>query len=230
MTPQDLSAKFLDFGMLSELTASPLLVAAVLLAACGVIFTIAGIVALARARPLRFTIRTLFGMLLLAAGALAGTIAVGVRGYQALTHEHVAAHVSVRPVGPQRFTASFRYAEGGGATYELAGDELYVDAHILKWKPVMNLLGLHTAYELDRVAGRYHGIEQERSAPRTVYALSGDKPVDLFSLRRRYAFLSPLLDAEYGSATFVPASRPAEFELRVSTTGLLIREAAAVSQ
>ena len=48
--------------------------------------------------------------------------------------------------------------------------------------------------------------------------------MDLYGLRRRYEFLSPLLDAEYGSATFVPVTRPAEFELRVSTTGLLIRE------
>ena len=49
--------------------------------------------------------------------------------------------------------------------------------------------------------------------------------MDLFGLRRRYAFLAPLLDAEYGSATFMPATRPIELELRVSTTGLLMREA-----
>ncbi|MEW6688209.1 MAG: hypothetical protein AB1452_03850 [Pseudomonadota bacterium] len=49
--------------------------------------------------------------------------------------------------------------------------------------------------------------------------------MDLFALRRRYAFLEALLDAEYGSATFVPVAGPAELELRVSTTGLLLREA-----
>ncbi|HJQ64708.1 MAG TPA: hypothetical protein VJ834_17805 [Burkholderiales bacterium] len=214
--------------MLSELTISLLLLGAAVLAACGVIVMIAGIVALARARPLRFTLRTLFGLTLLASGALVSAIAVGVRGYQALTHEQIAAHVTVRPVGPQRFTATFRFPNGRKATYELAGDELYVDAHILKWKPIVNVLGLHTVYELDRVAGRYHGIEQERSAARTVYPLSRDKPVDLFSLRRRYAFLSPLLDAEYGSGSFLPATRSAELELRVSTTGLLLRESTGV--
>jgi hypothetical protein len=214
-----------DLTMLSELISSPIVIAALVLAICGTLTMMAAFVALARMRPLQFIMRTLFGLLLLAMGTLIGTIAVGVRGYQALTHERVAARVEVRPVGPQRFTASFRYSDGAAALYELSGDELYIDAHILKWKPIMNLLGLHTAYELDRVAGRYQRIEQERSAPRTVYALSADKPVDLFRLRQRYAFLAPLLDAEYGSATFVPANRPAEFELRVSTTGLLIREA-----
>ena len=49
--------------------------------------------------------------------------------------------------------------------------------------------------------------------------------MDLYGLRRRHAFLAPVIDAEYGSATFVPVTRPAELELRVSTTGLLIREA-----
>lgn len=83
--------------------------------------------------------------------------------------------------------------------------------------------GLHTAYELDRVAGRYRAVNEERSAVRTVHSLARDKRVDLFGLRRRYEFLAPLLDAEYGSATFVPVARPAELELRVSTTGLLIR-------
>jgi hypothetical protein len=89
------------------------------------------------------------------------------------------------------------------------------------------VLGLHTAYELDRMAGRYRDIPQERSASRTIYQLSEERSVDLFGLRRRYEFLSPLLDAEYGSATFVPVSKPVELELRVSTSGLLIREAKA---
>jgi hypothetical protein len=39
-----------------------------------------------------------------------------------------------------------------------------------------------------------------------------------------FPLLRPLLDAEYGSATFITANKAAEFELRVSTTGLLIRK------
>jgi len=123
--------------------------------------------------------------------------------------------------------STFQFPDGRKVSYELAGDEIYVDAHILKWHPYASWIGLHTAYELDRVAGRYHHIKDERSAPRTVHLLARDKAVDIYGLRRRHALLAPLVDAEYGSATFVPVTRPAEFELRVSTTGLLIREAAA---
>jgi hypothetical protein len=35
--------------------------------------------------------------------------------------------------------------------------------------------------------------------------------------------LSLLVDAEYGSATFIEVRSPAVFEVRVSTTGLLVR-------
>ena len=63
-----------------------------------------------------------------------------------------------------------------------------------------------------------------------MHALGGAQAVDLFALRRRHAWLAPLFDAEYGSATFVPADRPAELELRVSTSGLLIREAGQARQ
>jgi hypothetical protein len=216
--------------MTPELAVSPFFIAAVTLGAIGAVLIGAGIAALAQARPLRFALRILAGLFLLAAGLLAGTLALGIQGYRALTHEEVAAHILVRPVEPQRFEAIFVFADGRKAKFDLAGDEIYIDAHILKWTPYANLLGLHTAYELDRVAGRYHAIERERSAARTVYALGREKPVDLFSLRRRYLALAPLFDAEYGSAAYVPVTRPASLELRVSTTGLLIRESPPASK
>jgi hypothetical protein len=214
--------------MPSQLLSSPFALAALAFGAIGAILVLAGIGALLRARLLRFAFRMLAGLLLLALGTLAGTIALGIQGYHALTHETVAAYFSVRPAGPQRFAATIRFPDGREASFDIAGDEIYVDAHILKWKPIANLLGLNTAYELDRVAGRYQEIARERSGPRTVYSLARDNPVDLFGLRQRYAFLAPVLDAEYGSASFVPVTRPAELEVRVSTTGLLIREASTV--
>lgn len=210
--------------MTSAFETSPFVLAAALLGALGGLLIIAALVALRRARPLRFVIRTLAGLLLLSLGGLAGAIGVGMGGYRALTREDLAARIVVRPVGPQRFSATFLVADRPDVTYELAGDAIYVDAHVLKWNPMANVLGLHTAYELNRVAGRYDDIAQERSGERTVYSLVQEKPVDLFGLRKRYAFLAPLLDAEYGSGTFVPVTRPTEFEVRVSTTGLLIRE------
>jgi hypothetical protein len=212
--------------MFAQLTSSPYFITAATLIVFGIILTIAGIVALLRARISSFTLQTLLGLTLLSLGALTGIIAFGIQGYQTLTREEIAARISVSPVAPQRFAASFHYPDGRVANFIIAGDEIYVDAHILKWQPLANLFGLHTAYELDRVGGRYRDIEQERTAERTIHTLSQDKLFDLFGLRQRHTFLALLLDAKYGSATFVPVIQPAELELRVSTTGLLMRELA----
>jgi hypothetical protein len=205
---------------------TPFVLAAIVLGAFGLVLIGAGLVSLVRLRVGRFTVRTLVGLLLLALGTLAGGLALGVQGYHALTREDVAARISVQPSAPQQFTAVVRYPDGRSRTFNLAGDEIYVDAHILKWKPIANIVGLHTAYELDRIAGRYQELAQERAAMRTVYLLRDERPVELFRLRQRYAFLAPLYDAEYGSATFVQVKEPTELEVRVSTSGLLLREAA----
>src|SRR5438105_9629737 len=167
----------------------------------------------------------LLGALLLCLAALGATIAAGIRGYRALTYEEVAASVKTEPVGPQRFRATIVLPDRRLAMYELAGDAFYVDAHILKWHPAANLLGLHTAYELDRVGGRYNAIADERTKPHTMYTLARARRLDLFSLVRRFPLFRPLVDAEYGSAAFVAATRPVEYEVRVSTTGLLMRPA-----
>ena len=101
--------------------------------------------------------------------------------------------------------------DGSEKIFSLAGDQLYVDAHILKWKPLANIFGLHTSYELDRVAGRYSILNDETTKVRTVYSLSREKPLNMFDLRQRFAMLNPLLDAEYGSATFINSNSPEEF-------------------
>jgi hypothetical protein len=204
---------------------SAFVLAAAGFAGFGIILVFAGIAALFRWRPMSFLLRTLLGLLLVSLGLLSSAIAIGMQGYQALTKEEVAATIAVRPTGPQRFSAIVRQPDGRSQAFDLAGDEIYVDAHILMWKPIANLIGLHTAYELDRVGGRYQAIEQERTAPRTIYLLRDERPVELFQLRQRYAFLAPLYDAQYGSGTFVQVKEPAELEVRVSTSGLLVRDA-----
>ncbi len=168
----------------------------------------------------------LVGLLFVSVSALLATVSVSIRGYRALTHEEVAATVRTFPTGTQRFRASMTYPDGRQESFDLRGDAIYVDAHILKWQPWVNLLGLHTVYELDRVAGRYDDLANERGGPRTVFSLGRPKPFDLFDVVRRFRRLSVLVDAEYGSATFVAARGRAAYEILVSTSGLLARPVA----
>jgi hypothetical protein len=200
-----------------------LVIIAFLAATLAVVFLVTGVFALKRKRILGSATSITLALLLLAVAALMATISIATQGYRALTREEVAASVVVRPIGPQRFSARITFPDGRQETFELAGDQIYVDAHILKWKPIANVLGLHTAYELDRVGGRYMELGAERDSARTVFELAREKPFDMFALRRKWSVFTPLLDAEYGSGTFVMADRPATLEVRVSTSGLLIR-------
>ena len=189
----------------------------------GFLFLVAGVASARRRRFVRLSVHTTLALACLASGALFLTLHHSLQGYSALTREDLAATIQAEPVGPSQFRVTIHLANGQTASYWLAGDEVYVDAHILKWKPWANLFGLHTAYELDRISGRYHRIEDERVRPRTVYQLTTDRLVDVFALRRRYGWLEPVVDAEYGSAAFFPAHDRITIELRVSTTGLLFR-------
>src|SRR3977135_1503401 len=193
-----------ELGSLTHSASLPWLLGAAALLSLGAVLVLAGLTALFGLHPLRFMTRTLLGLLLISLGLLEGTITVGLQGHPPLAAEEVAARIAVRPYGPQQFAATLRFPDGRMATYPISGDEIYVDARILKWHALANLLGLSTASESARVGGRFRGIEQERSAPRTLHPLGQQKPLDLFDLRKRYTFLAPFLDAEYGSAALVP--------------------------
>ncbi len=175
-----------------------LLVAAPAFLVLGVLLGAGARRALRAHRPFAIALLGLGGALCVALALLAGIILVGLRGYRELTYEELAATVQTEPVARQHFRAIITLPDRRLAMYDFAGDAFYVDAHILKWHPL---------------------------ASDTVYALARTGPVDLFFLARR-RLLGPLVDAEYGSATFVPAGAgPATYELRVSTTGLLMRRA-----
>jgi hypothetical protein len=202
---------------------NPLVMVAAVAALVAVVFLGAAVIAARRKRLFGTAAGVILALLLFALAALMGTISVATQGYRALTREDLAATVVVRPTAPREFTALVTFPDGRDTMFVLRGDQVYVDAHILKWKPIANILGLHTAYELDRIGGRYLDIEHERDSARTIFSLGAPKPMDMFTLRRRWAAFAPLLDAEYGSGTFVTADRKDSLEVLVSITGLLIR-------
>jgi hypothetical protein len=168
--------------------------------------------------------RTTVAALFASISALAATLGASTQGYRALTAEEVAMTVTTVPTGLHAFQAYVEFPDGRDTTLAVRGDQVLVDARILKWHYFANVLGLNTQYELDRLTGRYVNIVDEQTLERTVHSLGSDKPFDLHELLQRYSLLRLLVDAEYGSATYVDVTTPARFEVRVSTTGLLVRE------
>jgi len=203
--------------------AEPLVLVMAVFALLSLVLLVAALAAVRKRRWMGTGMALVLAGFFLALAALAATVGVAMQGYRALTREVVAATVVTRPIGSERFVATFTFPDGRREQYEITGNALYVDAHIVKWHPRANILGLHTAYHLDRVSGRYDRLEDEQTKPRRIFALSRPTPVDMFQLARSLAFLGRVVDTEYGSATFIAARGPTQLELRVSTSGLLFR-------
>lgn len=148
---------------------------------------------------------------------------IGTYGYQGLSKEVPAATIKITPIGIQKFQVKMTFSDSSYQTFSLEGDELLVDAYILKWKPWTNILGLHTAYRLERVSGRYKKMLDEQIKNRTVLAINKDAGKGIAQWRTKYDALSFALDVEHGSASFIDAHQSAEYQLMVTTDGLLIR-------
>jgi hypothetical protein len=143
--------------------------------------------------------------------------------YERLTFERPAVRASFARTGNGQFNVTLTYPSGEVRGYVLRGDEWQIDARVLKWRGVANMLGFDTIYRPERIGGRYTDVERERAAPRTVYALHSPERMDVWALVRAWHAYVPWVDALYGSATYVPMTDGAAYEVTVSQTGLIAR-------
>ncbi len=170
------------------------------------------------------SLKKLVGLALFSSVTLtASLLLITTQGYQTLTHEEVIATVSVIPKSEQNFIAVVEYAAGGINKFELLGDEIMIDAKILKWESWANIFGLQTAYKLSRIRGRYNDINDEKYKPATIFELGNDLSYDISNWRDDYQALSYLLDVEHGSVSYQSVQQNQVFQLVVTNSGLLLR-------
>jgi hypothetical protein len=194
------------------------------LLALGLLLLVIGIRSLWRARFWTGSATLLSSAVFLAGAALMFVIATNLYTYSRLTNEEPVADLIFKNTGPQRFQATLiRSPSGQMQVFAVNGDEWQLDARVLKWRGWATMLGMDSQYRLERLNGRYLDIEQERTAPRTVYALSESVEHDLWKWAVDHPSWVPFVDATYGSATFLPMSDGARYRVTMSQTGLLAR-------
>ncbi len=169
------------------------------------------------------TISALMSLVMFVAAAVIGLIGNSLATYQRLTHEVPAVEVAFARTGERQYDAILTYPAGARQRFALRGDEWQIDARVLKWHPFVNILGFDAAYRMERISGRYSDVQSERSASRTVYPLALTSGFDVWELVRRYREWMPWIDAYYGSATYLPMADGAQFEVKVSQSGLTAR-------
>jgi hypothetical protein len=166
-------------------------------------------------------------------GALLISLAVGVVGvlanlytYQQLTREQPVGDIHFTRWGTQQYVATLTLADNTAAVpleFSLLGDEAQLDARILKWKGIGNLLGFETLYRLERLGGRYRNVADETGKERTVYALAENPGIEIWSLVNQYQQWLPWVDATYGNAVYLPMAHDAVYSLSMSNSGLVAR-------
>ena len=184
---------------------------------------LASIRRLRRLKLIRGTLYLLTGSVVLLLVALAGLVTANLFTYARLTHEQEAARVTTRQLGERQFAVTVQTRDRPARNFNLRGDEWQIDARVLKWRAIGNLLGFDTVFRLERLSGRYGDVASERAGPRTVYELAAEPGIDFWTFARRYNQYVPLADALYGSAAYVPMAEGAEYAVTVSASGLVVR-------
>lgn len=195
-----------------------------LLGAMGLFFlALAG--ARVRRRPGAALRNGLCGCTSLALAALFGAVGFNLLTYQRLSAEHPVATLTFEQLADQRFRARLELPEAPARVYKLAGDQWQLDARFLKWRTPLVLFGLEPRYRLERLTGRYRTAEEEQYRLRSVHQLTDTAGLDLWAWAERYPTWLPMVDANYGSATYLPMRDGARYEVRATASGLLARPA-----
>lgn len=183
-----------------------------------------GIARVRRRRHLAAARSGLGGGVCLALVALAVAVGANLYTYQRLTYEQPVARLQFTRLDAQRYRVLVQPSRGPSRVFALDGDQWQLDARVLKWRPLANLLGFDALYRLERLSGRYARVADETSKPRSAYALTGAEPgLNAAALARRLPRWAGLADTEYGSATYLPMADGAAYEVALSQSGLIAR-------
>lgn len=168
--------------------------------------------------------RGLFGLALLALAALIGLTAMDVYSYKQVLQEQVVATINFDRVEDQHYFAVLADKDGKEQRVELRGDQWQLDARIVKWDGYLATLGIKPAYRLERLSGRYYDIEKETTAKRTAHRVHNSLyGLDVWNILNTHPEWVPVVDAVYGTATYLPMRDGALFEITLSNTGLVAR-------
>ena len=169
-------------------------------------------------------LRGMSGLLMLGTAILLALVAFDFYSYKQLAREQTVASLSFEQLGNQQFKVSLVDSDGVEQVHQLTGDLWQLDARIIKWNKSLAALGLSPGYRLDRLSGRFYSLEKEQTSQHTVYELDNSKSVlDVWHWLRQYGTKLSIIDATYGSATYLPMEDGALFSVSLTSSGLVAR-------
>jgi hypothetical protein len=104
------------------------------------------------------------------------------------------------------------------ASYLVLGNEWMLQDDTVKIAGWLNVLGMHSGYKITRLEGRYDDPNLEANSKHTVVTLNGGDGSFFQNMRSWHSWVSPFVDAEYGTAVF--SSADGTYNVYASQTGL----------
>ncbi|MCD8524145.1 MAG: hypothetical protein LRY66_13005 [Saccharospirillaceae bacterium] len=160
------------------------------------------------------------GLVLLISSVIAVFMLVDIWSYKQLLKEEPLVTVSVYELGDQVFDLTLVDNDNRERRFKILGDQWQLDVRLLVWKGPVAALGATPLYRLERLSGRYLSLEQERTAERSVYSLAESRWFDLWDSLRDHKFW---LEAQFGSAVYMPLINGAVYSVQLTSKGLIAR-------
>ncbi|WP_193075401.1 hypothetical protein [Pseudomonas sp. FME51] len=129
------------------------------------------------------------------------------------------ATLELHETAPQRYEATLD-ASAGSQQLSLEGDLWELEVQVLRWRGLLQVLGLEDGYRLDSLNGRYLALEQQREPGTTLVHPLHATP----HWRDAWRWLDRLdlgwLYADAFAIRFMPAADGARFAIEIGATGL----------
>jgi hypothetical protein len=132
------------------------------------------------------------------------------------------ATLAARQLGLQHYALRIDYPDGEHRDVEIAGDQWQLDARVIKWEPRAVMLGAPPLYRVERISGRYIDAAQANERRHSIVVLEERNPFDLLDIKRRFPAWLPWVDADYGSAAYLPLVDGGEYRVSLAPAGGLV--------
>ncbi len=140
--------------------------------------------------------------------------------YENLIEEVPIATISIFAKDDQHFDLTLATTDGIEQRFEIYGDQWQLDTRLLTWVGPLAALGNKPLYRLDRISGRYVSLEQARNAQQSIYELDPSSYIDLWQILQKIPFW---IDANYGSAVYMPMENGAVFAVHLTSKGINVK-------
>ncbi len=169
-------------------------------------------------------VKGMFGLSLLALGIAVGIVAYDVYSYKQILVGQPVATINFETIEDQYFDALVVDANGNQQRFSLHGDQWQLDARIIKWQGYLSGFDIKPAFRLDRLSGRYYDIHKETTEKRSTFSMvKSPLQLDLWQFINEHPAWFSVLDANYGTARYLPMKNGALYEISLTNSGLNVR-------